>query len=215
MSAIVTRIFALLSLQDNVKVLVFSQWKEVLEILTHALDLDEIDHMYLSKGRQHCNRALSEFKASSSARVLLMPLSFGGNGLNLVEVSNCLVIDQARWFVRNSRLLLIKGPLVVVFLGGGEGVDVQAQHVVMIEPSWSIGAEMQAIHRVNRIGQTRSTCVHRFLINNTVEGNIFSLNRYHLTDPRKEQFTRSNARENEIRLDINDLAKLVELDENI
>lgn len=74
---------------------------------------------------------------------------------------------------------------------------------------------MQAVHRVNRIGQTRSTCVHRFLINNTVEGNIFSLNRYHLTDPRKEQFTRSNAKENEIRLDINDLAKLVELDENI
>lgn len=37
------------------------------------------------------------------------------------------------------------------------------------------GAEAQAVKRVDRIGQTRPTCVHRFVVEGTVEEHIHSL----------------------------------------
>jgi E3 ubiquitin-protein ligase SHPRH len=39
------------------------------------------------------------------------------------------------------------------------------------------GAEAQAMKRVDRIGQTRPTCVHRFLLAGSVEENVQELSR--------------------------------------
>ena len=48
---------------------------------------------------------------------------------------------------------------------GANGLNlVDAQHVVLIEPLLNPGAEAQAINRVHRIGQTRETTVHRFIV---------------------------------------------------
>ena len=71
------------------------------------------------------------------ARVLLMPLRRGANGLNLTS----------------------------------------AQHVILLEPVMDPGAEAQAMKRVDRIGQTKPTFVHRFLLLNTVEENVQALSR--------------------------------------
>ena len=48
---------------------------------------------------------------------------------------------------------------------GANGLNlVEAQHVIMIEPLLNPAAEAQAVNRVHRIGQTRETCVHRFVV---------------------------------------------------
>ena len=56
---------------------------------------------------------------------------------------------------------------------GANGLNiVEANHVILIEPVLSPGAELQAIGRVHRIGQKRETTVHRFYAASTVEERI-------------------------------------------
>ena len=59
---------------------------------------------------------------------------------------------------------------------GANGLNLtEAQHVILLEPVLDHGAEAQATKRVDRIGQTRPTCVHRFLLQGTVEENVQAL----------------------------------------
>jgi len=56
---------------------------------------------------------------------------------------------------------------------GAEGLTiVEANHVYMVEPLLNCGLDMQAVCRINRIGQKQKTFVHRYLIAGTVEVNI-------------------------------------------
>eukprot|EP00593_Proboscia_inermis_P005035 CAMPEP_0171302488 /NCGR_PEP_ID=MMETSP0816-20121228/11878_1 /TAXON_ID=420281 /ORGANISM="Proboscia inermis, Strain CCAP1064/1" /LENGTH=201 /DNA_ID=CAMNT_0011780989 /DNA_START=34 /DNA_END=639 /DNA_ORIENTATION=- len=63
--------------------------------------------------------------------------------------------------------------LVMNVKSGGEGLTlVEATHVFMVEPLLHHGLDMQAISRVHRIGQTRKTYVHRYIIQDTIEVKI-------------------------------------------
>lgn len=53
---------------------------------------------------------------------------------------------------------------------GGEGVNmVFASHVVLMEPYWNMAVEQQAIDRLHRIGQKSTTHVARFVVDDTIE----------------------------------------------
>ena len=52
---------------------------------------------------------------------------------------------------------------------------VAASHVFLIEPMINPSIEQQAINRVHRIGQTRETHIHRFVVNNSIEEKIGEL----------------------------------------
>ena len=42
----------------------------------------------------------------------------------------------------------------------------------MLEPMLNCGLDSQAINRIHRIGQTRKTFVHRYIVENTIEEKI-------------------------------------------
>jgi E3 ubiquitin-protein ligase SHPRH len=142
MSAIVRVLRTIEKKTPGAKTLVFSQWSEVLDIVSHALRENEIQHTSLSSkayaptGRRGAGfpavSALDEFKHSKSTNVLLILLRRGAAGLNIVE----------------------------------------ATHVVLVEPSLNPAIEAQAISRVHRVSQTKRTYVHRFIVNNTVEDRV-------------------------------------------
>jgi len=156
LEAVLRRLLWLKSKDPKVKVLVFSEWQGVLDVVEHALMANHITFARVKGGRQ-LNVAIDMFKGietrsdskkkgkekkdveevQDSVQVLLMPIRLGANGLNLVE----------------------------------------AQHVILLEPLLNPGAEAQAINRVHRIGQTHATFVHRFIVHETVEESIYELRR--------------------------------------
>ena len=75
-------------------------------------------------------------------QVLLMPISRGANGLNLVEASHVLL-------VRKICSTLCRQKEIVTKL------------ILQMEPLLNPAQELQAIGRVHRIGQSKATCVHR------------------------------------------------------
>lgn len=55
--------------------------------------------------------------------------------------------------------------LLLLIQHGANGLNIlEAQHVVLIEPLLNPAAEAQAVNRVHRIGQKKTTFVHRFIV---------------------------------------------------
>ncbi|KAF6025413.1 SHPRH [Bugula neritina] len=120
------------------KVLLFSSWITLLEIVRNGLVRNSIPFscLYGNKGvRNYKQKVLNRFTRSLGMEVLLLPLSSGANGLNLTE----------------------------------------ATHVILLEPLLNPGKEAQAIGRIHRIGQTKQTYVHKFIVKHTIEEKVHSI----------------------------------------
>jgi E3 ubiquitin-protein ligase SHPRH len=120
----------------SAKSLVFSTWPDVLDILGSALTENGIQFASLHAPGKF-KRNLDKFKNREDVKVLLLPITSGAHGLNLVEAS----------------------------------------HVLLVEPVLNPAQELQAVGRVHRIGQKRSTVVHRFVIRATIEERIHKIMR--------------------------------------
>jgi len=137
--AVVKSLIKIRNEDGEAKSLVFSTWTDVLDILGAALDENNIPYASLHNSgattQGNFKRNLQKFKNREDVKVLLMPISRGANGLNLVEAS----------------------------------------HVLLMEPLLNPAQELQAIGRVHRIGQKKATCVHRFLVKQTIEERIHQM----------------------------------------
>ncbi|XP_063700872.1 E3 ubiquitin-protein ligase SHPRH [Culicoides brevitarsis] len=144
----------------NVKIVIFSQWENILTMITSALQTNKIDFvMHTNTGNRGAKSHIEIFKTGPQT-CLLMPLAAGSKGLNLTE----------------------------------------ATHVFLVEPILNPSEELQAIGRVHRIGQTKPTFVHRFIMKNTIEETIFET----VTNDKSDKWKSKD-------LTVEDLKKLFEL----
>lgn len=58
--------------------------------------------------------------------------------------------------------------LLMLIQHGANGLNLlEAQHVILVEPLLNSAAEAQAIGRIHRVGQDKSTFIHRFIVSTT------------------------------------------------
>ncbi len=135
LTAIVRVLKTIAARDPAAKALVFSQWAEVLELISGALAHNAIPH--LGDGQhsaKEIGKCVEAFKRGD-ANVLLLPLHRAGAGLNITE----------------------------------------ATHVLLVEPSLNPALEAQAVGRVHRIGQTKPTVVHRFVVSDSIEERVLAV----------------------------------------
>ena len=82
---------------EEAKTLVFSTWPDVLDILASALEENNIPYAALHKNvtatQNKYKRNIQKFKNRGDVKVLLMPISQGANGLNLVEANHVILTE--------------------------------------------------------------------------------------------------------------------------
>lgn len=66
--------------------------------------------------------------------------------------------------------------LLISLRAGGVGLNLTAaSNVFMMDPWWSFAIEAQAIDRVHRMGQLRDVNVTRFVVKDSIEGRMLSV----------------------------------------
>ncbi|XP_030385375.1 E3 ubiquitin-protein ligase SHPRH [Scaptodrosophila lebanonensis] len=75
--------------ENKAKILIFSQWQSILKHIAQALGQNDVEY------RNKCtNRDIEEFKdANRNITCLLMPLSRGSKGLNLIEATHVFLVE--------------------------------------------------------------------------------------------------------------------------
>lgn len=151
--AVTRRILWITSTNPAAKVLVFSSWNDVLDVLEHAFAANNITFVRMKGGRKS-HVAISRFIGHD----------------NYVEENGKGLVGQPE--ARSIQVLLL------LTQHGANGLNLlEAQHVILVEPLLNPAAEAQAIGRVHRIGQALKTLVHRFIVKDTVEESIYKLNK--------------------------------------
>jgi len=77
----------------NRKVLVFSQFTQMLDILEKELKKKDIEYLYLSGKTRKRKELVQEFNADTEKKVFLISLKAGGTGLNLTSADNVIIFD--------------------------------------------------------------------------------------------------------------------------
>jgi len=75
------------------KVLVFSQFTKMLDILAKELDNKEIKYNYLSGKTKNRQELVDDFNENKEKQVFLISLKAGGTGLNLTSADNVIIFD--------------------------------------------------------------------------------------------------------------------------
>jgi SNF2 family DNA or RNA helicase len=122
---------------SNHKVLIFSQFTEMLKLIKTQFEEDGISYSYLDGSTPLPKRKeeVENFQQDESIKAFLISLKAGGVGLNLTV----------------------------------------ADYVYLVDPWWNPAAEMQAIDRAHRIGQTRKVFAYKMICKDTVEEKILRL----------------------------------------
>lgn len=101
-----------------------------------------------------------------------------GYALDIHQIHYVRCIDKNRDFRANGgldhfRKLSHVQVLLMPLSLGAEGLDLtNACHIFLLEPLLNIQQEQQAINRIDRLGQTRRTCVHKYVLLDTIEEKI-------------------------------------------
>ncbi|KAF8978581.1 hypothetical protein BGZ46_006322 [Entomortierella lignicola] len=131
--SIVRHIAYLVREDPGTKCLVFSQWSNLLQLVSESLTRNQIGYVKLSGSS--VKTAVKQFKESQDKHVFMLHAKSQSSGLTLLS----------------------------------------ATHIFICEPLVNPVLQAQAVSRVHRIGQTKTTFVHYYLINNTVEIPCFDL----------------------------------------
>jgi DNA repair protein RAD5 len=132
--------------QDDTRIIVFSQWDDMLSLIGKTLAENEIENCFVKGNVWSRNSAIRKFKAGKNNdgidnKVIMLSLKNAASGTNLTETTHIIFVEPINASKEESRVL-----------------------------------ESQAIARACRIGQKRKIILIRILIDNTIEEEIYREN---------------------------------------
>lgn len=143
LDTIVRHLIWLRQKNKSAQVVIFSQWREMLELLETALTKNDIKFATTS-----ASRSRAQGKRTAGVRTTKLPV-YGAEDFKSDPSIACFLLHAQ---------------------SDAAGLTlVNATHVYLCEPLVNSGLEVQAVSRVHRIGQTRETIVWLFAIEGTVE----------------------------------------------
>jgi len=77
----------------NRKVLIFSKFTSMLDIVSEALKDKNANHLYLSGKTKNRQDLINQFNSDPAIPVFLISLKAGGTGLNLTAADNVIIFD--------------------------------------------------------------------------------------------------------------------------
>lgn len=81
------------ALSSGRKILVFSQFREMLRLIREFLDSLQVSHLYLDGTTKNRQDLVDTFNADENVRVFVISLKAGGTGLNLTAADTVLIYD--------------------------------------------------------------------------------------------------------------------------
>lgn len=81
------------ALSNNRKILVYSQFLDMLAIMRRWLEDEKIAHLYLDGSTDNRQDLVDRFNADESIRIFLVSLKAGGTGLNLTAADTVVIYD--------------------------------------------------------------------------------------------------------------------------
>ena len=132
--------------QDNTRIIIFSQWDDMLNLIGKTLAINEIDNCFVKGNVWSRNSAIRKFKIGKSNqdtdnKVIMLSLKNAASGTNLTEATHIFFVEPINTDRDESRVI-----------------------------------EGQAIARACRIGQKQKVILIRILIENTIEEDIYREN---------------------------------------
>jgi SNF2 family DNA or RNA helicase len=132
--------------QDETRIIIFSQWDDMLNLIGKTLAMNEIDNCFVKGNVWARNSAIQKFKMGKTSngidnKVIMLSLKNAASGTNLSEATHIFFVEP----INSSR------------------DEIRA-------------IEGQAIARACRVGQKQQIILSRILIENTIEEDIYRNN---------------------------------------
>jgi SNF2 family DNA or RNA helicase len=132
--------------QDNTRIIVFSQWDDMLSLVGKTLAENEIENCFVKGNVWSRNSAIRKFKAGKTAegsdnKVIMLSLKNAASGTNLTEATHIFFVEPINASREESRAI-----------------------------------EGQAIARACRVGQKQKIMLMRILIDKSIEEEIYRKN---------------------------------------
>lgn len=109
----------------NNKIIVFSQWDNMLKLISKILDEYEISHLFLNGSINVINSKIRKFKIQNNINVVLMSSDKSPSGLNLTEASYIILLDTLNTTKEESEIIETQAIGRAVRIGQTKNVDVR------------------------------------------------------------------------------------------
>ena len=115
----------IISKDVNNKIIVFSQWDNMLKLISKILNDYEINHIFLNGSINVITSKIRKFKIQNNINVVLMSSDKSPSGLNLTEASYIILLDTLNTTKEESEIIETQAIGRAVRIGQTKNVDVR------------------------------------------------------------------------------------------
>ena len=95
----------ILNANNKEKIIVFSQWDNMLKLISKVLKEYEIGHIFINGSLHTVSAKIRKFKLDSDINVVLMSSDKSPSGLNLTEASTIILLDSLNTTKENAQII--------------------------------------------------------------------------------------------------------------